>query len=217
MNKYELYNLLKGEEITTDMFYGISFSKNKAYANHNYELINKPSKLFYNPTLVDEDENEYEDDFTVTFDRKIMEQNFPMTELEYTPQFFINHPRIAYNYLGLAQDEYYYNGNDSPDGEDYRRYAKILKYLYPDKDFSNLNDGEAYAIILKHHMDDPDLIEKFHNVDGLRFEDIFRTSYMSEVIMEQNEYHYISGMITNVESFYPELLEELYNFLKNKI
>jgi hypothetical protein len=66
-------------------------------------------------------------------------------------------------------------------------------------------------------MDDPDLITKFPNVDGLKFEDIFRTSYMSEVLMEQNKYHYISGMIENVESFYPELLEELYNFLKNKI
>jgi hypothetical protein len=40
---------------------------------------------------------------------------------------------------------------------------------------------------------------------------------MSEVLMEQNNYHFISGIVENVESFYPELLDELYNFLKDKL
>jgi hypothetical protein len=218
MNKYELYNLFNNKVIETDMFYGISFAKNKAYANQTRDLIHKSNGgYFYPPTLGDEDENEYNDDFVVTFNRSILEQNFPMIELEYTKEFFINHPKIAWNYLGLAEEEWYHNGNDSPDGQDYRKYVKILKYLYPDKDFSNLNDGEAYSIILKYHMDDPSIITKFPIINGLKFDDIFKTSYMSEVLMEQNHYHFISGMIENVESFYHELLDELYNFLKDKL
>jgi hypothetical protein len=215
MNKYELYNLFNNKVIKTDMFYGISFAKNKAYTKHIQSLIHKPNGgYFYSPTLGNEDENEYNDDFVVTFNREILEENFPMLELEYTKEFFINHPEIAWNYLGLSVDEWEW---DKQNMGEYLKYFKVLEYLYPGKDFSNLCDGEAYSIILKHHMDDPILIEEFPLLNGLKFQDIFETSYMSEVLMEQNHYHFVSGMIVNVESYYRELLDELYYFLKDKL
>jgi hypothetical protein len=207
MNKHELYSLLSGEIVeSAEMHYGFSFSKNRIYSIKQYKEILK----YPEPSIGENDDDSFTYDFLVTFNRSVMEDNFPMTEIKYTPKWFANHIKIAFNYLGYEPEEVFYTGSSA-------YFITVLEFLYHDYDFSNINNGEAYSIILNNHIDDPVLIEEFPNLVGLKFSDISTTSFMSEVLLEQNTYHFISGMINNVESFYPELLNELYNFLKDKL
>jgi hypothetical protein len=208
MNKHELYSLLNKEVVEKKGLnhYGISFSTNREYGKHTFDNIDE---WHLQPSLTDEEDDYWNADFLVTFDRKIMESNYNMVEYEYTPEWFADHIKLAWNYLCKEQEEGEYT-----EGE----YNDVILYFDPDSHFHGMTEFQAYEKCLRNgYVDDPDVLEEFPECEGLEWRFIMSNSNMCEINLEGRQYQFVHGMVVNVESFYPELLEELYNFLKNKL
>jgi hypothetical protein len=208
MNKHELYTLLNNQIVEKRGLehYGISFSTNREYGKYMFNNVNEWG---LKPSLTDKYYDYWSADFLVTFNRDIMENNYNMVEYEYTPEWFADHINLAWNYLCKEQSEGKYT-----DGE----YNDCLKYFDPDSHFEGMTEFQAYEKCLRNdYVDDQEVLDEFPECEGLEWRFIMRNANMYEINLEGNSYHFISGMVENVESFYPELLDELYNFLKYKL
>jgi hypothetical protein len=208
MNKHELYNLLSKNIVEKSGMdhYGISFSTNRDYGKYMFNYIRE-----YNikPSLTDDEDDYFNYDFLVTFNRSIMESNFNMIEYEYTPEWFADHINLAWNYLCKEQ----YEGKFT-EGE----YNDVILYFDPDSHFHGMTEFQAYEKCLRNgYIDDSDILIQFPECEGLNWDFIMENSQMCEINLQGDSYHFIPGMVENVESYYPELLEELYNFLKDKL
>jgi hypothetical protein len=202
MNRKELYTLIRGNKIhVNDMDMdrlGFSFSISKYYADFIYST-RKPWQL-------DRKDGYFEYDYIVSFDTNIMFDNFNMVQIEYNIDWFINHPELAWNTLGFEKFSL----------PEYSGFChEVLENWESNIDWSTKTELECYTEILKNINNS--YFDKFRK--DVVYEDITDPNFLlgykdqHEILLYENTYHFVHGMITNVQSFRKELLNELYNFL----
>lgn len=202
MNRKELYHLIDGQKINANYLnqdrFGFSFSASKYFADLMYNTRKNWS--------FERQYNHHEYDYMVSFNTQIMFDNFNMVKINYNIDWFIEHPEIAWNTIGYNKFEL----------SNFKGFChEILENWQSNIDWKEKTELECYIEILKNINNS--YFNKYKKdpvyQDIVSFDVLLGYKDQHEVLLFENEYSFVSGMITNVQSFRKQLLNELYNFL----